>query len=61
MNTYRTKVECGGQCMTNTSCAAFHFDHGNCTSLKSEYLYIKQDEISPIDVYMFDSDAGKLL
>ena len=47
--------------MTNSECGAFRFHEGNCKSLKSRDIYIKHDEASPIDVYMLDSDAGKLL
>ena len=59
--TYRTKIECGGQCMTNNDCGAFHFDQGICKSLRSEGLYVNQGEASPIVVYMLDSDTGIIM
>lgn len=38
--TYRTKVECGGQCLTNPSCDAFNFVNNVCKILKSELLFL---------------------
>ena len=43
------------------ACNAFHFDRTNvCTLLNSEHVYINQDDATPTEIYMKDSDTGML-
>ena len=58
---HRTKVECGANCLLVDACNAFHFDRTNvCTLLNSEHVYINQDDATPTEIYMKDSDTGML-
>ena len=47
----RTKVECGGVCLTQSSCSAFYWDGTTCTILNRDRLY--DDDLSDqVDVYV---------
>ena len=46
---YRTKVECGGQCLTNPACEAFQFVNNVCKLLRMELLF--KDASSQTEVY----------
>ena len=50
---YRTKVECGGQCMINPSCDAFNFVNNVCKLLKSELLFL--DATTQTEVYVMST------
>ena len=46
----RTKVECGGQCLSYSGCEAFNFVNNVCILLKAEYLY--KDGTTQTEVYL---------
>ena len=51
---FRTKVECGGQCLLTPSCSAFRFDDNSCQLYDATYLY-KDKTDNGMDVYMHDT------
>ena len=52
---FRTKVECGGQCLTEPTCEGFNFVNNICKLLKVEYLY--KDGTEQTEVYISSSIA----
>ena len=46
---HRTKVECGGQCLSYSSCDSFNFVGNVCKLLKYEFLY--KDPTTQTEVY----------
>ena len=46
----RTKVECGGQCLSESACEGFNFVDNICKLLKAEYLY--KDGTEQTEVYI---------
>ena len=49
-NTRRTLVECGGLCLSHSTCGAFHWDQTTCTVLNKELLYA--DKTTQVDTYI---------
>ena len=53
---YRTKVECGGQCMLTSTCSAFQFTDGEeCRLFEATYLYKDVTDNNIHQVYMEDT------
>ena len=57
MNVYRTKVECGGQCLIDPSCDTFSYVSNECKLLKSDQLF--KDETTQFEIYMEASLAAR--
>ena len=57
MNVYRTKVECGGQCLIDPSCDTFSYVGNECKLLKSDQLF--KDETTKLEIYMEASLAAR--
>ena len=53
---YRTKVECAGQCLIDQSCDTFSFVSNECKLLKSDQLF--KDETEQLEIYMEASLAA---
>ena len=51
---FRTKVECGGQCLLTPSCSAFRFDDNSCQLYDATYLY-KDKTDDGMEVYTHDT------
>ena len=47
----RTKVECGGLCLTNSDCGAFSWDNTTCTTLNKELLYV-ENVTAQVEIYI---------
>ena len=57
MNVYRTKVECGGQCLIDPSCDTFSYVSNECKLLRSDQLF--KDETTKLEIYMEASLAAR--
>ena len=57
MNVYRTKVECGGQCLIDPSCDTFSYVGNECKLLKSDQIF--KDETTKLEIYMEASLAAR--
>ena len=57
MNAYRTKVECGGQCLIDPSCDTFSYVSNECKLLRSDQLF--KDETTKLEIYMEASLAAR--
>ena len=51
---FRTKVECGGQCLLTPSCSAFRFDDNSCQLYDATYLY-KDKTDDGMEAYIHDT------
>ena len=52
---FRTKVECGGQCMIEPTCSAFRFEDNSCQLYDANYLYRDKTDNPGMTVYMHDN------
>ena len=52
---FRTKVECGGQCMLEPTCSAFRFEDNSCQLYDANYLYKDKTDNPGMTVYMHDN------
>ena len=52
---FRTKVECGGQCMIEPTCSAFRFEDNSCQLYDANYLYKDKTDNPGMTVYMHDN------
>ena len=52
----RTKVECGGLCLTHSSCGAFFWDGTTCTVLNKDRLF--KDKTTKVDIYVQQPNAA---
>ena len=55
----RTQTECGGMCLSYSSCDAFYWDGSTCSALKKELLYA--DKTTQVDFFVSQPNGpGKL-